>query len=431
MAPDLQIESPPSTKRYWATVPQLPPARFRHVTVVGAGIIGLTTAAALLRSGRSVKLIDAAKDVGLGTSFGNGCQLSYGYVAPLAQPGLLAEIPQLLFSRRAPLKIAPQVSLSQWLWMVQFLLACRSSRARAASLALLTLGALSREETDLWLHDADLSALSFSCHGKLVVLPSASVFDKAKAQLVLQAPHGPQQVAISEAECLRIEPALARFRDRIAGAIYTPSECSIDSYALCRDLALELATQGAEFALDTKVEGFHRSGDRVSHILTSKGRFEIDGLVIAAGHESAALAKKLDLSIPVYPLKGYSITVPVQDPDAVPRVSVTDAGKKVVYARIGTRLRVAGIAEISGYDKTIDQRRIRELVDHTRQAFGSAVNLDTVEPWAGLRPATPNSVPIIGPSPFSNLFLNVGHGALGLTLAFGSAHRLAQLLEAS
>ncbi|WP_325340508.1 D-amino acid dehydrogenase [Xylophilus sp.] len=421
----------PSAKRYWTAGPQHPPGRFGHVTVIGAGIVGLTTAAALRRSGRSVTVLDAASDVGRGTSFGNGCQLSYGYVAPLAQPGLLAELPQLLFARSAPLKIVPRASIAQWRWMLQFLLACRASRAHAGSLALLALGALSRQETDLWLADADTEALSFSRHGKLVLLPTDAALHKARAQLALQAPCGPLQTAVSEVECLRIEPALARLRGQIAGAIHTPSECAIDSHALCRDLEHHLKAQGVDIVLGTAVREFRRTGDQVTHLVTDAGVREVDGLVIAAGPASAAMARQLGFPVPVYPLKGYSITVPVREPCGAPHVSVTDAGRKVVYARIGARLRVAGVAEIGGYDARVDARRIRELSDHTRQAFGSAVDLDAVEPWAGLRPATPTSVPIVGPSPRRNVFLNIGHGALGLTLAFGSARRLVDLLDAA
>ena len=405
----------------------------RHVTVIGAGIIGLTSAAALVRDGRSVTIIDALPAVGQGTSFGNGCQLSYGYVAPLAQPGVITELPALLFAKGAPLRIVPRLDPVQWRWLLQFLAACSPARARSASLSLLELGRLSQEQTDLWLQDVDPIEVSFSRSGKLVLLPSEAAFAKAKAQLALQAGHGPPQQPLSEAECLQREPALARFRGRIAGAIHTPSECAVDSHALCVNLERRLRERGVGFELGVAVRDFRRAGNRVTHLETDAGVREVDGLVIATGPASAGLARQLGFDLPVYPLKGYSITAPVIDPEGVPRASVTDAARKVVYARIGERLRVAGVVEIRGPDLSIDPGRIDELVAHTREAFGSAVALDAVAPWAGLRPATPTSVPIIGRPPLAdalaNVFVNVGQGALGLTLAFGSASRLAKVLD--
>lgn len=401
----------------------------RHVTIIGAGIVGLASAAALARAGRPVTVLDAASAPGLETSLGNGCQLSYGYVAPLAQPGVLAELPSLLFSKGAPLKLVPRWDVAQWRWLLSFLNACRADRARDGSLALLALGRLSQQETDLWMQGSDAQALSFSRSGKLVVVPSEGAMDKATAQMRMQASVGPAQQALDVDECLRREPALQRFRSRMAGAIYTPTECAVDSAALCADLRTRLEQRGVRFEFGVRVQGFRRqAGGRVTHLETSAGVREVEDVVLATGPHSAAMARKLGFSVPVYPLKGYSITVPIRDPDGVPRASVTDAARKVVYARIGQRLRVAGVVEIRGYDRRVEASRIDELVAHTREAFGDAVDVQAVTPWMGLRPATPTSVPIIGRSPVDNVYLNMGQGALGLTLAFGSASRLADAM---
>lgn len=425
-----------SSDAYWRSPPgsaaagAATGANTRHVTVLGAGIVGLATAAALARAGHAVTVVDALAGVGEGTSFGNGCQLSYGYVAPLAQPGLFAELPQLLFARQAPLRIVPRMEPAQWLWMLRFLQCCTRARADSSSLALLALGQLSRQETERWLQGTDHAALGFSQRGKLVVLPTAAALARAQAQMAMQAPHGPPQQSVSEDECLRLEPALARMRGRIAGAIHTPSECAIDSLALCRNLEARLRARGVRFALGNRVHGFHRAQGRVTHIESEAGRQEVDLLVLATGAQSPAVARQLGLSVPVYPLKGYSITVPIRDPQAAPHMNITDAAHKIVYARIGQRLRVAGVVEIRGHDMRIDAARIDALVRHTRAAFGEAVDLASVSAWTGLRPATPDSVPIIARTPLSNVLLNVGHGALGLTLAFGAASRLADLVEA-
>lgn len=411
---------------YWSLHSPPHGLRHAHVTVIGAGIVGLATAAALRRDGHEVTVIDAAAQVGRGTSFGNGCQLSYGYVTPLAQPSLLPELPSLLLAKNAPLKIVPRLEPAQWRWMAQFLLACRHSRAQQSSLDLLALGSLSRRETDLWLRGCDREQLSFSQTGKLVLLPSALALAKAEAQLRFQAAHGPLQHSVSEEDALRIEPALARFKGRIAGAIHTPSECAVDSHALCLDMERQLRERGVEFKLGTRVTGFEKAGRRVTHLIADGQALAVDRLVLATGPSTAAVGRMLGFSLPVYPLKGYSITARIVDPDGVPSVSVTDGSRKVVYARIGNHLRVAGVAEIRGYDSSIQASRVAQLVAHTREAFGAAVDLESVAQWSGLRPATPTSVPIIGAAPLDNVFLNVGHGALGLTLAFGSAAMLAR-----
>lgn len=398
----------------------------RHVTVIGAGIIGLTSAAALVRAGRTVDVIDAGPSVASGASRANGCQLSYGYVAPLAQPGLLAELPKLLFASGAPLQIRPSLDAAQWRWMLSFLAACRTSVALRSTAALLALGQISREETESWIAGTDVESIAFRRSGKLVLLPTSASLESARRQMVAQAGIGPEQRLVSENEALLIEPALVNFRGRIAGAIYTKSECAIDSFALCCDLERQLRDHGVTFNYGVKVTGLVRGRISVTHLSTSGGLRKVEDVVMANGHGSAALG----LNVPVQPLKGYSITVPITNPSAAPGVSITDAANKVVYARIGNRLRVAGMAELRGDDNRIDARRVEQLLAHAKRAFKDVGDFDNCQPWAGMRPVTPTSIPVIARSPnMNNLFVNVGHGALGLTLAFGSARRLVNLMS--
>ncbi|QHI97446.1 FAD-dependent oxidoreductase [Xylophilus rhododendri] len=417
-------DSAPPTADYWSATTAS--ARPRQVTVIGAGIVGLASAAALSRAGHQVTVIDRAAAAGQGASGGNGCQLSYGYVAPLAQPGLPFDVPGLMLSRHGPLHITPRADVRQWRWMWEFLRACSAPVAQRSTLELLALGALSRQETEQWIAGASAEALSFSRSGKLVLYATQSSFDAGRRQAELQAPHGPLQSALPGDGFLAHEPALASFRGAVAGSIYTPDECAIDGLALCRNTEEVLRSRGVVFEYGVTVHGLRREGARVSRLLSSAGDRPVDALVLAGGAGSAALAASAGLRVPVYPLKGYSITVPVRDPAAVPSVSVTDAKRKVVYARIGDRLRVAGFVEIGARDGAVDPRRIEQLQACTQEAFGGAVDIGAAVPWAGLRPATPTSLPIVGRSGgVENLFLNVGHGALGLTLAFGTARRLA------
>lgn len=419
------------TDAYWQAPARSPAGAGQRVTVLGAGIVGLSSAAALARAGFNVTVMDAEPEVGQVSSFGNGCQLSYGYVAPLAQPGLLAELPRLLLAKDAPLKIVPRADPRQWAWMLQFLWACNRRQASQGSLDLLALGHLSQRETDLWMAGASGEALGFSRSGKIVLLADAPSWAKARAQVALQAPHGPAQQLLSQDQCLALEPALERFRGAVAGAVYTPSECAVDSLALCRNLQQRLRQRGVKFEMGTRALGFRQARGRVTHIDTDSGPREVEQLVIATGVASAVQARQLGFSIAVYPLKGYSITVPIVDSARVPRPGVTDLSKKVVYARIGNRLRVAGVAEIRGHDLRLDPARINELLRHTQKAFGDAIDGQAVQAWTGLRPATPTSIPIIARSPLPNVYLNAGHGALGLTLAFGSASRLADLMASA
>jgi D-amino-acid dehydrogenase len=418
----------PPAISYWE-VPVETVGHRAHVTVIGAGIVGLASAAALCRAGCDVTVVDAAPGPGRGASAGNGCQLSYGYVAPLAQPDLLAELPRLLLAAGAPLKIRPRFELAQWRWMLEFLGACRRPVARHSTLALLALGAVSRYETECWMADTDAAALSFGRHGKLVLLPTPQALKAARRQLELQAGRGPAQRVVSEAECMTLEPALGAFRGRVAGAVYTAGECVVDSFALCLDLERKLRQRGVVFEYGVRVTGFETRNGRIAAILADAGRRPVDNVLLASGSGCAALGRMLGVRLPVAPLKGYSITAQIRRSQAAPIISITDAARKIVYARLGNRLRAAGMAELAGEDHRLNPQRVAQLVESMCEAFGAGVDRDSIEPWTGLRPATPTSVPLIARSSKSpNLFFNVGHGALGLTLAFGSARRLADLI---
>ncbi len=230
--------------------------------------------------------------------------------------------------------------------------------------------------------------------------------------------------------CVEIEPALADYSRHIAGAIHTPSECAADCLKVCQGLHRLLAARGVRFVLGTRITALVPSAGRVAAVQTDAGAIEADRFVLALGSASPALARSVGLSLPVYPLKGYSITLDVDgsQPGAAPRVSVTDAARKVVFARLGDRLRVAGMAELVGHGLGIVPQRIDSLRQATRAVFPRSGTQQDARPWAGLRPATPTGVPIVGVQARGprNLLVNTGHGALGFTLAFGTAADVAQ-----
>jgi len=401
-----------------------------RVCVMGAGIVGLATAWQLERQGHAVIVVDRSQ-AGAGASGGNGAQLSYSYVQPLADPGIWRQLPKLLLSSASPLKLRPQLDPLQWRWGIDFLAACNASTSQSTTAALLALAAESRDGFEAM--RADLTPdCDFSATGKLVLYSGMAGLAGAERQIALQRSMGSVQRLVSAEECIAIEPALATYRAHIAGAVHTPSECAADCLKVCQELLRVMRARGVRFLLDTEVRGFDVRAGRMAAVRTSAGDLEADAFVMALGTASHRLGRQLGTYLPVYPLKGYSITVEVDDAaTAAPRVSVTDSARKVVFARLGSRLRVAGMAELVGHDDRIPSDRIESLVAATRAVFPQASRFEALHPWTGMRPATPTGRPIIGrrAGAPSNLLFNTGHGALGFTLAFGSARRIQAALQ--
>jgi D-amino-acid dehydrogenase len=398
--------------------------------VLGAGIVGLASAYELSLAGHEVTVIDRATP-GSGASGGNGAQLSYDYVQPLADPGIWKQLPKLLLSPSSPLKIRPRLDAQQWLWGLRFMAACNSHASRTTTASLLQLAAESRAAFDAMMARDKLDC-DFSARGKLVLYSDADSFNAAKRQMLLQRALGSRQEAVSADRCVEIEPALMHQHAQISGAIHTPGECAADCQKACDGLFALLRARGITFLLDTSIEKLLLSGGRIAAAHTSQGDIEADRYVLALGSASAPLVRDLGIRLPIYPLKGYSITVDASpEAHAAPTVSVTDSARKVVFARIGSRLRVAGMAELAGYDRRISAKQIASLKASTQTVFPRSSAFRELNPWAGLRPATPGGMPLIGCHAAGprNLLLNTGHGALGFTLAFGSAWRITRLLD--
>jgi len=355
-----------------------------HVIVIGAGVAGLTTAWLLQQEGLRVTVLERAGAAGQGASRGNGAQLSYSYVAPLAEPAVVGKLPTLLADEDSPLKFHFQFDPLQWRWGLAFLRACRFEQAQATTRALLALAALSRGVTEQVIGEARIDC-AFAHSGKLVLYPDAAALATAQAQLQFQAGLGCEQHLLDRAACIAREPALAGYAAQIAGGVWTPSEAAADCGAYCDALAARLQERGAA----------------------------------------------LQFGLLVYPLKGYSITVPVPAGAPLPQVSITDTRRKVVFAPLvaGARrlLRVAGFVELAGHDERLLPARIEALAQATREVIGLEPAGD-LAPWCGFRPATPTGLPLLGATPRKTLWLNVGQGALGWTLAGGSARLVVDAL---
>jgi D-amino-acid dehydrogenase len=405
--------------------------RDMHALVLGGGVTGLATAWYLARDGHDVTIVERNADVALESSYANGGQLSYSYVAPLAGPGVLSKLPWWLMQRHSPVRFRPRADINQWRWLLKFILACTHAQSELATRRLLTLSFLSRElMQDLVAHETALS-FDHTNTGKLVVYRNAETFESARNLVHFQRTLGCEQQVLTANECVRTESSLSGLASKLAGGIFTPSEETADCYKFCVALADLLRSRNVKFRLGTQVTALRAdTAGRPARISVQVNDQAItaDHVVLCAGTASADLLRPLGINIPLYPLKGYSLTGRIRGRDTAPRVSVTDFDRKVVYARLGDRLRIAGMADINGRDTRPDPVRIETLRAEAAQAFPDAVDYDHAEAWCGLRPATPTGTPIIGTASFANLWLNVGQGALGFTLALASGLLISELV---
>jgi len=398
-----------------------------HVVVLGAGVVGLTTAWCLLRDGHRVTLVERNDGVALETSYANGGQLSYSHVAPLASPGLLRKLPPWLLRADSPLRLQPELDLQQWRFCLAFLLACNQRQADLTTRRLLTLAFYSRTLTRELVAEG-LFDFAYAPSGKLVVHADGEAFAAACRLLDYQASLGCEQQALDAEGCIALEPALAAMRGRLVGGIHTLSEDAGDCYRFCVGLERALRASGVQFVLGATVERLVTDNGLVVAAQTRQGPISADRYVLAMGNRSVALARDCGIRLPMYPLKGYSITLPITSATGAPRVSVTDYAQKVVYARLGDSLRVAGMAEIAGHQAIPDPARIALLIAQARDRFPYAGDYSRATSWCGLRPATPKGPPVLGATAYDNLLLNVGHGGLGFTLAMGSARVVADMI---
>lgn len=396
------------------------------VLVLGGGVVGLAAAYYLARDGHEVVVVERNAGVGLETSYANGGQLSYSYVAPLAGPGVLPKVPPWLLRRDAPLRFRPALDWQQWRWCLEFVLACNRRQADLTTRRLLRLAYYSRGLMHRFVAEERVD-FDYVRNGKLVVHSDAASFESARRLLDYQASFGSEQEALDADACVALEPALASLRARLVGGIYTPSEDAGDCYAFCLGLERILRAGGAMFLLNTEIHRLLRLRGRIIGVETTAGVLEADRYVLALGATSPWLARPLGVHLPIYPLKGYSLTLPVGPAHVAPRISVTDFKKKIVYARLGDELRVAGMADLAGHDTTIDETRVATLLEETRAAFPEASDYERLKPWCGLRPATPKGAPILGVTPYPNLVLDCGQGALGFTLALGCGRVVADI----
>ncbi|MYM88699.1 FAD-dependent oxidoreductase [Rugamonas sp. FT82W] len=395
-----------------------------EVIVIGGGVVGLTSAWWLAEAGYRVTLVEREAEVGSMASYRNGGQLSYRYVSPLADAGVPLKALRWLFQPDGPLRFRPEADLRQWRWLARFLANCNAAANRRTTATLLQLGELSRNAmSELSLH-LPLSDFAWRDAGKLVVYRSPRLFERAASLAAADA-----EVLQPAAITVR-EPALAALQADLAGGIFNAGEAVADCHAFCLALAQRLRSHpNFNGVLHRDVTGIRTEHGKAIQLDTTSGPLRADQFVLAAGIASRDLAASAGIYLPLYPLKGYSLSAPVRPTDVPPQISVTDFERKVLYARIGAQLRVAAMVDMVGADNRINPRRIQGLVRLATEAMPHAADYAQAEAWAGLRPATPNSAPIIGATRYANLWLNVGHGPLGFTFACGTASLLSKMLR--
>lgn len=396
-----------------------------NIAIIGGGVIGLTTAYALIRRGHQVDLIEQNENIGLGTSFANGGQLSYRYASPLADEGVPLQALKWMFQRHSPLHFKPLLSLKQWRWCLHFLAACRRSVNLHNTEHLLRLALYSQQILKDWREQDQLGDFGWRANGKLTIYRHSNSWKKAS-----QVESCSQRQVLTPDQCIKIEPALSHLSSQILGGIYAPGDEVADCFLFCHRL-LERLQQSPSFRVHTgqEVTKLNVKNNAISHLTLKSGDLKTDHLVMAAGIGSATLLDRIGIKVPLYPLKGYSLSLDLPSHHNVPETNLTDYDRKVVFARINQELRIAAMVDIGGWNTHISADRIASLRHIAHSSFPQAGDFNQARTWMGMRPATPNGVPVLGASHLKNLWLNIGHGSLGFTLACGSAEVLSHLLE--
>jgi D-amino-acid dehydrogenase len=395
-----------------------------RVIIIGAGVIGVTSAYYLQRAGCQVTVLDRHPGAAAETSFANAGQISPGYAAPWAAPGIPIKAIKWLMQADGPLRIHPQADTFQWAWMARMLSNCTAAAYARNKNRMVPLAEYSRdqlralrEQTGIQYEQRSLGTLQIFRHQKQL--------ENGRRDADLLAQMGVAHALLDPEQIIEIEPALAHKAAQLRGALRLPNDETGDCQMFTQALAQLAQQMGVTFRFGVEVHGFTTSNNRITAVQLAGEQLASDAIVLAAGCTSRQLGQLLGLDLPVYPVKGYSITVPLQNTDAAPRSTVMDETYKIALTRFDHRLRVGGMAEIAGHNKTISPERIATLKRVAHDLFPAAGDLKLASEWTGLRPMTPDGTPIIGPTALDNLWLNTGHGTLGWTMACGSAKVLA------
>lgn len=398
-----------------------------RVMVLGSGVIGTASAYYLARAGFEVVVVDRQPAPALETSFANAGQVSPGYASPWAAPGVPLKAIKWLLQKHAPLAIKLTGDVDQYLWMTQMLLNCTSARYAVNKERMVRLSEYSRDCLDELRAETGIAYEGRQLGTTQLFRTQAQLDNAAKDIAVLQQSGVPFEL-LDRAGIARVEPALAAVTGKLAGALRLPNDQTGDCQVFTTKLA-EMARQlGVEFRFGQNIQQLEFAGDQINGVLIDGKLETADRYVLALGSYSPQLLKPLGIKAPVYPLKGYSLTVPITDASMAPTSTILDETYKVAITRFDDRIRVGGMAEIAGFDLSLNPKRRATLEMITNDLYPQGGDLQRAEFWTGLRPTTPDGTPIVGATPYRNLFLNTGHGTLGWTMACGSGRLLADLI---
>jgi len=399
------------------------------ILVLGAGVIGTTSAYYLAKAGHEVVVVDRQPGPGLETSFANAGGVCPSFAGPWAAPGMPLKVMRWLFARHAPVKFRPRLDPHQWRWMTAFLRNCSARRfadnksrmQRIAHYSKACLIAL-REETGI--------AYDHGTGGVLQIFRNDEECEGGeRSARVLEAFGVPHRI-VSADEARLIEPALAASAISLAGGLHLPADETGNCHLFTSKLAELSQQRGVAFRFDTRIERLAVEGGKLDGVVTNQGVIRADAAVVALASDAPFLLRPISIDVPIYPVKGYSVTLPIDSVATAPRSSIMDEHTKVMITRLGNRIRAAGIAEIAGYDRSFTPGQCRSVLGTVEDLFPSAADHAGAEYWSGLRPMTPDGPPYLGRTRIANLFLNVGHGSNGWTQACGCGRIIADLVSA-
>jgi D-amino-acid dehydrogenase len=399
-----------------------------RVLVLGAGVIGVTAAYELAGAGHEVTVVDRQPGPALETSYANAGEVSPGYSAPWAGPGVPLKAIKWLAMHHRPLVIRPHVDAAFIGWVLAMLRNCTAARYEINKTRMVRLAEYSRDCLCTLRAGIDI-AYDERSRGTLQLFRKQKQLDGTAVDIAVLRETGVAFELLDRAGCVRHEPALARVRDKFVGGLLLPGDETGDCFKFTQRLAVLAAERGVAFRFATPLRGIVRKGDRIEGVATASETLVADAYLVALGSYSPLLLRPIGIRIPVYPVKGYSITVPIVDASGAPESTVMDETHKVAVTRLGARIRVGGTAELAGYTLKLHEARRQTLTHVVSDLFPEGGDVARAEFWCGLRPMTPDGAPVIGPTPIANLYLATGHGTLGWTMAAGTARVIADVMS--
>lgn len=400
-----------------------------HVMILGSGVIGVTSAWYLARAGHQVTVVDRQSEPAMETSYGNAGQISPGYSAPWAAPGVPIKAIKWLLQDLAPLA----VDVTRWdrhtlSWMTKMLLNCNEFSYHVNKSRMMRLAEYSRDCLKATREELNLD-YEHRTAGTLQVFRNQSQVDASAKDIAVLQECGVEHQVLSVDECLQYEPGLQASANKLVGGLRLPGDETGDCHRFTQQMAEHCRQLGVEFRMNTSVQGLLCQQGRIDGVVTNQGNLQADAYLMAMGSFSAPMLRQIGIDLPVHPIKGYSLTVPIVDAERAPQSTLMDETYKVAVTRFNDRIRVGGTAEIAGYDLDLPAKRRANVEFVVNDLFPGAGDTAEAEFWTGLRPMTPDGTPIIGATNIDNLFLNTGHGTLGWTMSMGSAKVIADVIS--